>query len=83
MARCVISDERTNHEEYAVIFEWAGANYSAYVPDLPGCVGCGDTAEETEELMKEAIEPYLEALLDDGQPIPEPRTKMRLLSVGA
>ncbi len=70
-------------KEYTVIYEWAGENYSAYVPDLPGCVACGDTVEETEELMKEAIELYIEALRDDGQAIPEPTTKARPLTVGA
>ncbi|MFM7405553.1 MAG: type II toxin-antitoxin system HicB family antitoxin [Cuspidothrix sp.] len=44
---------------YAVVYEWTGSNYSAYVPDLPGCVACGDTLQETEELIKEAIELYL------------------------
>lgn len=68
-------------KEYTVIYEWAGENYSAYVPDLPGCVACGDTVEETEELMKGAIELYIEALRDDGQPIPEPTTKAQLLAV--
>ena len=61
--------------EYSVIYEWAGENYSAYVPDLPGCIACGDALEETEELMKDAIELYIEALRNDGQPIPEPTTK--------
>lgn len=70
-------------KEYTVIYEWAGENYSAYVPDLPGCVACGDTVEETEELMKEAIELYIEALRDDGRPVPEPTTKARALSVVA
>ena len=70
-------------KEYTVIYEWAGSNYSAYVPDLPGCVACGDTLEETEELMKEAIELYIETLRDDGQTIPEPTTKARVLAVGA
>ncbi len=69
-------------KEYTVIYEWAGENYSAYVPDIPGCVACGDTVEETEELMKEAIELYIEALRDDGRPIPEPTTNARQLAVG-
>ena len=69
-------------KEYTVIYEWAGENYSAYVPDLPGCIACGDTLKETEELMKEAIELYIETLRDDGQPIPEPTTKASLVSVG-
>lgn len=70
-------------KEYTVIYECAGENYSAYVPDLPGCIACGDTVEETEELMKEAIELYIEDLRDDGQQIPEPTTKARALSVVA
>ncbi len=70
-------------KEYTVIYEWAGENYSAYVPDLPGCIACGDTIEETEELMREAIELYIETLRDDGQPIPDPTTKASLVAVGA
>jgi predicted RNase H-like HicB family nuclease len=41
---------------YAIVIENAGANYSAYVPDLPGCVATGATVEETERLIREAIE---------------------------
>ncbi len=70
-------------KEYTVIYEWAGENYSAYVPDLPGCIACGDTLEETEELMKGAIELYIETLREVGQSIPEPTTKAKALSVGA
>ena len=70
-------------KEFTAIYEWAGENYSAYMPDLPGCIACGDTLEETEELMKEAIELYIETLRDDGQPIPEPTTKATALYVGA
>ncbi len=62
-------------KEYAVVYEWAGANYSAYVPDLPGCVACADTMEETRELVKEAMELYIQQLKEDGRPIPEPTTK--------
>lgn len=68
--------------QYLVVYEKAGNNYSAYVPDLPGCVACGDTLEETEQLMRGAIELYLEALAEEGQPIPEPTTEARLLDVG-
>ena len=68
-------------KEYAVIYEWAGNNYSAYVPDLPGCVACGDTLEETEQLMKEAIELYIEELKNDGKPVPDPTTKASAIAV--
>ena len=62
-------------KEYCVIYEWTGSNYSAYVPDLPGCVACGDTLDETQQLIKEAIELYLDALKEEGKAIPEPTTK--------
>ena len=68
-------------KQYTVIYERAGENYSAYVPDLPGCVACGDTLEQTEGLMKEAIELYIEALKEDGKPVPEPTTRARQTGV--
>jgi len=70
-------------KEYLVIYEWAGQNYSAYAPDLPGCVAAGDTLEETERLMKEAIELYIESLKEAGQPVPEPTTKAKPVMVAA
>jgi predicted RNase H-like HicB family nuclease len=70
-------------KEYLVVYERAGKNYSAYVPDLPGCVAAGDTLEETEQLIKEAIELYIEALRADGKPVPEPTTKARSVAVVA
>ena len=68
-------------KEYTVIYEWAGDNYSAYVPDLPGCVACGDTLEETQELIKGAMALYIEELKNDGKPIPEATTKAGPISV--
>ena len=68
-------------KEYAVVYEWAGSNYSAYVPDLPGCVGSADTVEETRILIKEAMELYIGQLKEDGQPIPEPTTKTGPIAV--
>ena len=61
-------------KDFVVIYEWTGNNYSAYAPDLPGCVACGDTLEETERLMKEAIQLYVEAMKKEGHPISEPTT---------
>jgi predicted RNase H-like HicB family nuclease len=57
---------------YNVIVEKADGNFSAYSPDLPGCVAVGDTVEETLREMKEAIEFHLEGLREDGLPIPKP-----------
>ena len=69
-------------KQYVVIYEWSGDNYSAYVPDLAGCIACGDTLEETKQLMKGAIELYIEELKKDGKPIPEPTTKAGPIAVG-
>jgi predicted RNase H-like HicB family nuclease len=57
-------------KEYVVIFEWAGSNYSAYAPDLPGCISAGRPIEETEINIREAIELYIDTLKEDNQPIP-------------
>ncbi|MBI4339992.1 MAG: type II toxin-antitoxin system HicB family antitoxin [Chloroflexi bacterium] len=69
-------------KEFVVIYEWTGHNYSAYAPDLPGCIACADTLEETEGLMGEAVELYIQALKEAHHPIPEPITKAKLVSVG-
>jgi predicted RNase H-like HicB family nuclease len=68
-------------KKYVVIYEWTGRNYSAYAPDLPGCVACGDTLEDTERLMREALELYLAALKEAGEPVPEPTTKAKPVGV--
>lgn len=61
---------------YAVIIEWAETNYSAYVPDLPGCVSVGDTVEEVTQNIQEAIAGHLTIMREDGDPIPVPRTRV-------
>ena len=68
-------------KEYTVIFEWAGHNYSAYVPDLPGCITTGKTLKETERNIKEAIDLYVETLRESGQPLPEPRTQAKRIPI--
>ena len=55
---------------YAIIIEDAGRNFSAYVPDLPGCIATGATVEETERAIREAIEIHLEGLRAEKLPIP-------------
>jgi predicted RNase H-like HicB family nuclease len=57
---------------YAVVIEKADGNYSAYVPDLPGCVATGATIEELERHLKEAIRFHLDGLREDGAPVPQP-----------
>ncbi len=59
---------------YAVVIERAESNYAAYVPDLPGCVATGETLEQTELTIREAIDLHLEGMREDHLPIPEPRT---------
>ena len=66
---------------YTVVIERTGNGYSAYVPDLPGCVAAGDTREETEELIREAIVYHLEILRESGDPIPEPQTTTSFVEV--
>ena len=58
--------------KYLVIFEKARDNYSAYSPDIPGCVATGKTRDEVEKNIREAINFHLEGLAKDGMPIPEP-----------
>jgi predicted RNase H-like HicB family nuclease len=68
---------------YAVIIEKGEENYGAYVPDLPGCVAVGDTIEEVERLIREAIEFHLEGMREDGQPIPKPTTLCEYVETSA
>jgi predicted RNase H-like HicB family nuclease len=56
---------------FLIVIEKANGNYSAYSPDLPGCVATGATREETEQNMLEAIELHVEGLQEDNLPIPE------------
>jgi predicted RNase H-like HicB family nuclease len=56
---------------FLVVIEKANDNYSAYSPDLPGCVATGGTREEAERNMHEAIELHVRGLTEDGLPIPE------------
>ena len=59
---------------YAMIIEAGERNYSAYLPDLPGCVATGKTIDEVRQAMREAIEVHLKGMREDGLPIPKPRT---------
>ena len=67
--------------EYLVIIEEAGENFSAYSPDVPGCVATGDTREETVNLMRDAMAAHLKGLRDDGLPIPAPTSSAEYLAV--
>ena len=68
---------------YAIVIEKAENNYSAYVPDLPGCIATGDSLEEVEVEIREAIEVHLEGLREDGVPIPPPQSRVDYVDVSA
>lgn len=68
---------------YAIVIEKAAGNYSAYVPDLPGCVATGATVEETETQIREAIEFHLDGLREDGLPIPPPSSRVEYVDIAA
>jgi predicted RNase H-like HicB family nuclease len=70
-------------KEYAVVFEKTETGWSAYAPDLPGLGVAGDTFEETEQLMREGIEFHIEGLRADGEPVPEPTTRVGEIAVPA
>lgn len=66
---------------YAIVIERAASNFSAYVPDLPGCVATGDTQERVEAQLREAIELHLHGLREDGAPIPEPSSRVEYIEL--
>ena len=68
---------------YAVVIEKAGPNYSAYVPDLPGCIATGKTVPETEVAIREAIELHISGMREDGTPIPPPSSQVDYVEVAA
>jgi predicted RNase H-like HicB family nuclease len=67
---------------YAVVIEKGARNYSAYVPDLPGCVSVGDTLDEVKTEIREAIAFHLEGMREDGLPIPQPSSRAEYVDVG-
>ena len=69
------------HKHYTIVVERAEGNYSAYAPDLPGVVAAGDSVEETERLMQQAIGLYFEELRAAGESIPEPTSIARTVEV--
>jgi predicted RNase H-like HicB family nuclease len=68
-------------KEYTVLYEWGKRNWSAYVPDLPGCVATGKTRKQVEKLIREAIEFHIEGLHAHGERIPEPSIEAGTVSV--
>ncbi len=69
--------------EYLVIYEKTGTGYSAYVPDLPGCITTGPTISDTRHNMEEAISGHLAVMREFGDPIPLPTAVAERLAVSA
>lgn len=67
--------------KYTVVYEKTPRNYSAYVPDLPGCVAAAETKAETRRLIREAIQMHLEAMREAGEQIPQPGNVTELIEV--
>ena len=67
---------------FLVVIEKSKTNFSAYSPDLPGCVATGRTASEAEQNMHEAIQFHIEGLIEDKQPIPKPHAIAEYMAVG-
>lgn len=68
---------------YAVVIEKTEGNYSAYVPDLPGCVATGVSVEEVEAEIREAIAFHIAGLREDGLPIPQPTSMVEYVDLAA
>ncbi|MCH2386105.1 MAG: type II toxin-antitoxin system HicB family antitoxin [Pedosphaera sp.] len=69
--------------KYLIVIEKTGTGFSAYSPDLDGCVSTGNTRDEVEGNMKEAIEFHLDGLREEGDTIPEPATESAYLEVAS
>jgi len=65
---------------YLVVIERGDTSVGAYVPDLPGCAAVGETEEEALRLVREAMELHLQALKEQGLPLPQPRSRAELVS---
>jgi predicted RNase H-like HicB family nuclease len=67
--------------EYAIVIEDAGSNYSAYVPDLPGCVSTGSSIEDVTANIREAIHLHIESLSQNGERVPAPTSRAGTVQV--
>jgi predicted RNase H-like HicB family nuclease len=67
--------------KYSIIIEKVGNNYSAYFPDVPGCVATGDTINEVKDNLKKALETHLRGLMEDGLPIPKAESQVDYITI--
>lgn len=68
---------------FLIVIEKTGKNYSAYSPDLPGCIATGKTRDEAEEQMHGAIALHIRGLIEDGMPIPKSHSSASFVAVPA
>ena len=68
---------------YLVIIEESDTGYSAFLPDLPGCIATGSTREQVESLLREGVELHIEGLRESGDPVPPPRVSAVYIEVAA
>jgi predicted RNase H-like HicB family nuclease len=68
---------------YLIVVEKAGPNYSAYVPDLPGCVATGSTREEAEANIRGAIEMHVNGLIEDHERVPKPQASANYIEINS
>ena len=68
---------------YAIVIERTENNFSAYVPDLPGCIATGATIEETEAAIREAIAFHIEGMQEDGLPVPSASSQVEYVEIAA
>ena len=68
---------------YAIVIEKAESNYSAYVPDLPGCIATGSNIQQVETEIREAIEFHIDGLREDGSLIPFPSSQVEYIEIAA
>lgn len=68
---------------YAVVIEKAASNYSAYVPDLPGCIATGQTTAGVEQEIRDAIQFHIEGIIEDGEAVPTPSSRVEYVEIAA
>jgi predicted RNase H-like HicB family nuclease len=66
---------------FLVVYEKGNQNYSAYLPDLPGCIAVGDSLEDVKKGIREAIKLHLEGMIEDQEPIPTPQTTASYINI--
>ena len=67
--------------KYTIVIEKTGNGYSAYIPDLPGCVAAADTWAEVDSMIREAVIDHVALLREHGDPVPEPQATAGLVEV--